>query len=129
MEGKAVSHRNATEALVKEEEPPPPPPPSEDWAQIPWRRLEQSVYRRQKRMYRASTRGDSEVVHSLQRLLLTSQAARTLAVRRVPQDNQGKRTAGIDGVKSVAPTDRFRLVHRLRDLHTTKPPPTRTARI
>src|SRR5260221_13282293 len=106
MEGKAVSHRNATEAPVKEEEPPPPPPPSEDWAQIPWRRLEQSVYRLQKRIYRASARGASEVVHSLQRLLLKSRAARTLAVRLVTQDNQGKRTAGIDGIKPVAPPDR-----------------------
>jgi len=125
MEGKAVSHRNATEAPVKEEEPPPPPPPSEDWAQIPWRRLEQSVYRLQKRIYRASARGDSEVVHSLQRLLLKSRAARTLAVRRVTQDNQGKRTAGIDGIKSVAPADRVLLVHRLRNLHTITPQPTR----
>jgi RNA-directed DNA polymerase len=125
MEGKAVSHRNATEARVKEEETPPPPSPSEDWAQIPWRRLEKYVYRLQKRIYRASACGDSEVVHSLQRLLLKSRAARTLAVRRVTQDNQGKRTAGIDGVKSVAPVDRFLLVHRLRDLHTIKPQPTR----
>jgi hypothetical protein len=34
---------------------------------------------------------------SLQRLLMTSKAARYLAVRRVTQDNHGKRTAGIDG--------------------------------
>jgi RNA-directed DNA polymerase len=120
-----VSHRNATEALTGEEEDIPPLPPSEDWAQIPWRKLEQSVYRLQKRIYRASARGESEVVHSLQRLLLKSRAARTLAVRRVTQDNQGKRTAGIDGVKSVAPTDRLLLAHRLRDLHTIKPQPTR----
>ena len=124
MDGKAVSHRTATEALVKEEET-PPPLPSEDWAQIPWRQLEQSVYRLQKRIYRASVRGDSEVVHSLQRLLLKSRAARTLAVRRVTQDNQGKRTAGIDGLKFVAPPDRSLLVHRLRDLHTITPQPTR----
>jgi len=124
MEGKAVSHRKATEALVKEEET-PPPPPSEDWAQIPWRKLEQSVYRLQKRIYRASVRGDSAVVHSLQRLLLKSRAARTLAVRRVTQDNQGKRTAGIDGLKSVAPPDRSLLAHRLRDLQTITPQPTR----
>src|SRR5215831_19083251 len=124
MEGKAVSHRKATEALAKEEEF-PPPPPSEDWAQIPWRTLEKSVYRLQKRMYRAAARGESAVVHSLQRLLLKSRAARTLAVRRVTQDNQGKRTAGIAGVKSVAPAARLLLVQRLRDPQTIKPQPTR----
>ncbi|GHO68353.1 hypothetical protein KSC_072450 [Ktedonobacter sp. SOSP1-52] len=47
--------------------------------------------------YQASLRGDEHVVHSLQRLLMKSEAARTLAVRRVTQDNQGKRTAGVDG--------------------------------
>jgi RNA-directed DNA polymerase len=123
MEDKAVSHRNETEALAEVEDS--PPLSSEDWARIPWRRLEQSVYRLQKRIYRASARGDSEVVHSLQRLLLKSRAARTLAVRRVTQDNQGKRTAGIDGVKSVAPMGRLLLVERLRDRQTIKPQPTR----
>jgi RNA-directed DNA polymerase len=100
-------------------------PPIEDWAQIPWRKLERSVYRLQKRIYQASRRGDVVVVHSLQRLLMKSRAARTLAVRRVTQDNQGKRTAGIDGVKAVPPAARPALVQRLRDHQTIKPQPTR----
>jgi RNA-directed DNA polymerase len=37
---------------------------------------------------------------------MKSEAARLLAVRKVTQDNQGKKTAGIDGVKSVQPTQR-----------------------
>jgi RNA-directed DNA polymerase len=37
---------------------------------------------------------------------MKSQSARLLAVRRVTQDNQGKQTAGIDGVKSVKPAER-----------------------
>jgi RNA-directed DNA polymerase len=118
MEGRAVSDRHETEALAARL-------PSEDWAQIPWRKLEKYVFRLQKRIYRASSRGESETVHSLQRLLLKSRAARTLAVRRVTQDNQGKRTAGVDGVKSVGPADRLILVRRLRDHHTIKPQPTR----
>jgi RNA-directed DNA polymerase len=36
-----------------------------------------------------------------------------LAVRRVTQDNQGKKTAGIDGVKSVAPKQRLEMVERI----------------
>jgi RNA-directed DNA polymerase len=39
--------------------------------------------------------------------------ARLLAVRRIPQDNQGKRTAGIDGVKSLTPEKRLALANEL----------------
>ncbi|WP_285749127.1 reverse transcriptase N-terminal domain-containing protein [Lentzea sp. NBRC 105346] len=72
------------------------------WSSIPWRKLETAVYRLQKRIFRASCRGDVAVVRSVQRLLMKSEAARCLAVRRVTQDNQGKHTAGIDGVASVS---------------------------
>lgn len=75
--------------------------PSEDWAQLPWRKLEQYVYRLQKRIYRASRRGNVQAVHRLEQLLMRSHAARLLAVRRVTQDNQGKKTAGVDGVANV----------------------------
>ena len=95
MEDRAMSHRKETEAMASQ--------PIEDWASIPWRKLARKVYRLQKQIYRASERGNDKAVHNLQRLLMKSQAARTLAVRKVTQDNQGKRTAGIDGVKSVEP--------------------------
>ena len=41
------------------------------------------------------------------------------------QDNQGKRTAGVDGVKSVEPAQRLVMVQRLRHHKTIKPQPTR----
>jgi retron-type reverse transcriptase len=87
---------------------------SEDWTQTPWRTLERHVYRLQKRISKAQQRGNVKAVHSLQRLLMKSRAARTLAVRRVTQDNQGRRTAGIDGVKAVGPLIRLLFVERLR---------------
>src|SRR5215468_4548143 len=99
--------------------------PIEDWATLPWRKLERAVYRLQRRIYRASLRGNVAAVHSLQRLLMKSQAARTLAVRRVTQDNQGKATAGSDGVKSVGPAHRPLLVERLRTPATIRPRPVR----
>ena len=37
---------------------------------------------------------------------MRSRSARLLAVRRVTQDNQGKKTAGIDGIKSVEPAQK-----------------------
>lgn len=113
-----MSHRKETEAMVAEQ-------PIEDWAHIPWRKLERTVYRLQKRIYQASLRGNEKAVHNLQRLLMKSKAARTLAVRRVTQENQGKRTAGVDGVKSVKPAQRLALVQHLRHHTRIKPQPTR----
>jgi RNA-directed DNA polymerase len=47
-------------------------------------------------------------------LLIKSWYARLLAVRRVTQDNRGKHTAGIDGVKVLTPPQRWRLATELR---------------
>jgi RNA-directed DNA polymerase len=104
-----------------------PEPESESWNKLPWRKFEQHVYDIQKRIFRAEQRGNTRAVHKLQKLLMKSRAARLLAVRRVTQDNQGKRTAGIDGVKSVRPRQRFEMVDQLhpkRGRHR-KPQPVR----
>nr|WP_075164326.1 reverse transcriptase N-terminal domain-containing protein [Ktedonobacter racemifer] len=81
-------------------------PESEAWNKLPWRKFEQHVYRIQKRIYRASQRGNQRAVQKLQKLLMKSEAARLLAVRRVSQDNQDKKTAGVDGVKNLKPQQR-----------------------
>ena len=92
-----------------------------EWQNIPWRKLERSVYKLQKRIYQASSRGDKLTVHKLQRLMLSSWAAKCLAVRRVTQDNQGRKTAGVDGVKSLSPEARLNLVAKLKMGHKAKP--------
>jgi RNA-directed DNA polymerase len=84
------------------------------WQDIPWKKVQRHVFRLQKRMYRATQRGDVRTVRKLQNLLCKSWYARLLAVRRVTQDNRGKHTAGIDGVKSLTPPQRLRLAHELR---------------
>ena len=94
-----------------------PAPESEAWNRLPWRKLEKHTFRIQKRIYRASQRGNVRAVHKLQKLLAKSQAARLVAVRRVTQDNQGKKTAGVDGVKSVPPKQRFALAERIHPNH------------
>ena len=103
--------------------------PIEDWALLPWRKLEAHVYRLQKRIFRAASRGNVRAVHSLQRLLMKSEAARCLAVRRVTQDNQGKNTAGVDGIKSVPAERRSAFVAILRHPATITPTPVRRVRI
>jgi RNA-directed DNA polymerase len=100
-------------------------PESEAWKAIPWRKLEQHVFRIQKRIYRASQQGKTRTVQKLQKLLMKSEAARVLAVRRVTQDNQGKKTAGVDGVKSVQPAGRFIMAQQIHPnqwkRHKTRP--------
>ncbi|WP_051502707.1 MULTISPECIES: reverse transcriptase N-terminal domain-containing protein [Nostocales] len=71
-----------------------------EWNQTNWRKLERVVFKLQKRIYKASIRGDVKAVRRLQKTLMKSWSGKMLAVRRVTQDNQGKNTAGIDGVKS-----------------------------
>ena len=84
-----------------------------EWSQIDWKEVEIRVFKLQKRIYRASLSGDVAKVHKLQRLLLRSWCAKLLAVRRISQDNQGKNTAGIDGVKSLSPKQRLSLAESL----------------
>jgi RNA-directed DNA polymerase len=85
-----------------------------EWNQVNWRKLEPMVYQLQKRIYRASQRGNVKALRRLQKTLMKSWAARMVAVRRVTQDNTGKKTAGVDGVKSLTPAARLRLVNELR---------------
>ena len=85
-----------------------------EWNEIPWRKLEVSVFKLQKRIYRASQSGDVKRVHKLQRLLLKSESARLLAVRRVTQENRGRKTAGVDGVASLLPKERLQLAEDLK---------------
>lgn len=99
-----------------------PVKPSEVWKTIPWKKFQRNVFRLQQRIYRARQRGDVRTVHNLQRLLLRSWSARLLAVRRVSQDNRGKRTAGVDGVASLTPKQRLLYAHRLRNLDQVAEP-------
>ncbi len=66
----------------------------------------------------------ADVLH--RRLLLRSWSARLLAVRRVLQDNRGKRTAGVDGVASLTPKQRWLYARRLQTLNQAADPVRRT---
>jgi RNA-directed DNA polymerase len=87
--------------------------PMDRWNTLPWTRVQRNVFKLQKRIYRAASRGDIPTVRKLQGLLRHSWSAKLLAVRRVTQDNRGKKTAGIDGVKSLTAKQRLRLAQTL----------------
>lgn len=101
-------------------------PHTEGWETLPWKQFERNVFRLQQRIYKATLRGDFKQVHNLQRLLLRSYSARALAVRRVTQDNRGKRAqrapAGVDGIAKVPPPHRLRMIDMLRYLRQPASP-------
>lgn len=87
--------------------PQTPNPANRPHNDLPWRSLEQQVVRAQKQIAQASMRGDRQAVYGLQQRLMESEAARLLAVRRVAGENQGRDTAGVDGIKSLGHDERL----------------------
>jgi RNA-directed DNA polymerase len=94
---------------------------SDEWKDIDWKQIQKNVYRLQTRIFKAKRRGDTKQVHRLQKLLMKSKSAKLLSVRKVTQDNQGKSTAGVDGIKSLNPAQRFDLVESLKLTGKSKP--------
>ena len=92
-----------------------------EWKDLNWRKLERVTFKLQKRIFQASERGDVKAVRKLQKTLIRSWSARCIAVRKVTQDNQGKNTAGVDGVKSLTPKQRLNLTNNLRVTGKAKP--------
>jgi RNA-directed DNA polymerase len=87
---------------------------SESWKALPWKKFRRNLFRLQKRVYKAVQVGDKRKARSLQKLILKSTSARFLAIRLVSQLNAGKKTAGIDGKKSLTFSERFYLEEWLR---------------
>lgn len=98
-----------------------------EWKDINWRKLDRVTFKLQKRIFRASERGDVKAVRKLQKTLIRSWSAKCIAVRKVTQENQGKNTAGVDGVKTLTPKQRINLAGKLK--LTGKAKPTRRVNI
>jgi len=96
-----------------------------DWKAVPWQKLERTVFKLQKRIYRAAQEGNKQKVRKLQGLLNRSWSAKMIAVRQVTQQNQGKKTAGVDGVTALTPKQRQELVGQLKVTRKAKAKPTR----
>jgi RNA-directed DNA polymerase len=89
-----------------------------EWQDIVWRKVEKIVFNLQKRIYKATKAGRLKQAKALQKLLLRSSCSIILNVRKVTQDNSGKKTAGVDGAKSLNPSQRKELVKELMSLAT-----------
>lgn len=97
------------------------PKSKEGWDAVSWASAEVHVFKLQKRIYLASKIGDIKKIRKLQHTLINSHHAKLFATRRVTQDNQGKKTAGIDGIKLLKPKSRFILANSLKVFTKAKP--------
>ncbi|GAX40075.1 reverse transcriptase homolog [Tolypothrix sp. NIES-4075] len=87
---------------------------SESWRNLNWKKFRRDLFRLQCRVFKAIREGNKRKALSLQKLILKSKAARFLAIRQVSQLNAGKKTAGVDGKKSLIFKERFELEELLK---------------
>ncbi len=91
---------------------------SELWKSFKWKKFQKTLFRLQRRVYKAVSVGNKRKARSLQKLILKSQSARLLAIRQVTQLNAGKKTAGIDGKASLTFEERLALADLIGLHHT-----------
>ena len=88
-------------------------PNTVEWNKLNWKKIQKSVFKLQKQIYKVSQSGNTKQLRRLQKTMTRSWNAKLLATRTVTQDNQGKKTAGVDGLKSLTPNERFTLAGKL----------------
>jgi retron-type reverse transcriptase len=93
---------------------------ADEWKKLPWKQFQKNLFRLQHRIYKAAKKGDYNSVKGLQTLLLGSKCSKFLAVRQVTQLNSGRKTAGVDGFKTLNPKQRFNLVAEMDHMREWK---------
>ncbi|MCA4158268.1 group II intron reverse transcriptase/maturase [Priestia megaterium] len=83
------------------------------WYSIDWNTIQKYVTKLRQRIYRAEQQNQRRRVRKLQRLLLRSKANLLLSIRRVTQQNKGKRTSGVDGYTVSQPNERIKLYREM----------------
>jgi RNA-directed DNA polymerase len=94
-----------------------------DWNRIDWKNANRVVRKLRQRIFKATKDGDLKRVRNLQKLLMRSYSNTLLSVRRVTQQNSGKKTAGVDKLLVTTPTARGTLVDILTKFIPWKPLP------
>ncbi len=95
------------------EQPSVHPPTCPALGRLDWSQSEHEVRRMQARIVKATQEGRWGKVKALQWLLTHSFRGKALAVKRVTE-NQGKRTAGVDGVVCSTPASKYKAIGTLR---------------
>jgi RNA-directed DNA polymerase len=84
------------------------------WKTIKWPLVKDRIRRVQRRIYKARRNGNIDKAHWLQKLLINSFDAKLLAVQQVTTLNQGKKTAGVDGIRGLTDKQKIALARSLR---------------
>lgn len=95
------------------------------WSTIDWTESYKKVKNLRHRIYRATKEKDWNNVRSLTKLMMRSQSNLFESVRKVTQDNAGKKTAGIDKRKALTSHDREKLCKELKEYTPWKAKPTK----
>lgn len=82
----------------------------EMWQSMDWNKAEMHVRHLQTRISKAYREGKTNLAKRLSHLLTNSFYAKALAVRRVSQQNKGKRTPGVDGALWTSDAQKMRAV-------------------
>ena len=94
-----------------------------------WKAVQMYVTKLRQRIYRAEQLQQQRKVRKLQRLLMRSEANLLLSIRRVTQQNKGKRTAGVDEHTALSRRERNLLYEQLKKLNTLQHRPKPAKRI
>ncbi|MEK8020328.1 MAG: group II intron reverse transcriptase/maturase [Candidatus Parabeggiatoa sp.] len=81
-----------------------------EWKDIDWKKANRHVRRLQNSIAKCSEYGNYAKMWKLQKELFNSYSAKIIGIRKVTQDNQGRRTSGVDGVKNVTPKQRIKMI-------------------
>jgi RNA-directed DNA polymerase len=87
-----------------------------DWQRLIWKKIEKRVFNLQKRIYKATKKGQLRKAKSLAKLLMRSVGSILLNTRRITQENSGKKTAGVDNIAYLTPKARQNLAKKLMKL-------------
>lgn len=83
------------------------------WDDIQWRTIDKTVFRLQLRIFKAASNQEWDKMYKLQRLLISSKSAKFLSIRKVTQDNTGKRTPGVDKKLITTSSEKFALANKI----------------
>lgn len=96
-----------------------------DWNAIEWAAVNRKVKNLRQRIYRATQEGQWNKVRSLKKLMMCSHSNRLLSIRKVTQENHGKRTPGVDGRIATTPEERGQLIQEMQKYEPWHVKPTR----
>ena len=89
-----------------------------NWEDINWKNSSLVIHDLQRKIFDASVKekglGVKPKTREFQRKLINSDEAKRIAVRKISQDNRGKRTPGVDGISKLGPKKRLELTKQLR---------------